>query len=156
MDPLVFDSSAPKCFILAADPQFSDFTPENDQVWELDLEPSNVYPFQIHTTYGLQASSMRVFPNLIRNKQSLLANGEDRLKIQLTQYFPAHVSINAVIVDAIDFKFTIFAIEPDVLVGDVVIGNKTEEPLDLNLELAAILTPLGMGCLLYTSPSPRD
>lgn len=153
MDPLVFTSSAPKSFILAADPQFSEFTPENDQVWELDLEPTNIYPFQIHTTYGLQASSMRVFPILLWNKQNLLVSSETRRKIHITQYFPAILNVSISFKGYIKFQFSIFAIEPDVLVGEVAIENRAEDPLDLNLQLAAILTPLGIG--LPTHPEKR-
>jgi hypothetical protein len=145
MDPLKFDQDAPKSFILAADPQFTNISPENDQVWELDLKQTSIYPFHLHTTYGLRASSMRLFPNLVRNNQQLLVNGKMDPKPYVSQYAPAFLKINSILENNIAFSFDVFAIESDVLVGEVTIENGSDEAIDLTLRLAAVLTPMGMG-----------
>ncbi|NIS80384.1 MAG: hypothetical protein GTO14_09305, partial [Anaerolineales bacterium] len=44
----------------------------DDQIWELDLEGGDPPALSIHTTYGLRALSMRIFPGFAWGETSVV------------------------------------------------------------------------------------
>jgi hypothetical protein len=133
-----------KSFILCTDGQFMPYEPEKDQVWSFNIEKTNHSPFYLHTTYGLRAVSMRVFPNLKIGNQQILDENQLIQQPQVTAYTPGYLCLVAES-NSLLLKFDFFLPEPEVLVGTIKVENKTEKLIELTVEMAAILVPMKNG-----------
>lgn len=138
-------SAGPVTFILASDGAFSPFHPENDQVWELKLNGREKFPFSLQTTYGLRARSMRLFPNIIIENKRFNDPRQFSHQPAVTCYTPDSLCVTCSPISSIAIEYTFFTPHSDILVGSVTVKNKTDEQLNLILELAAILVPMGEG-----------
>lgn len=145
MELLSLEQSNSNAFILATDGAFSVFHSQNDQVWSVNLCNSDNPPFQLQTTYGLRAKSMRVFPNLISNNRRLTRASDFTHPPAVIQYTPATIRINFSLKIGLAFQFDCFMAEPDILIGDIKISNIGDDLISLTMELAAILVPMGKG-----------
>jgi len=153
MHQLAFDPTGPKSFILAQDGAFSSFQPENDQVWELNLQGTDESPFSLRTTYGLRATSMRLFPNIIIENKRYCRHGEFHSPPTVTRYTPDSLQITCNPLSALNVEMDVLLPQTDILVGCVNMTNSSEKRLDLTLELAAVLVPMGEG--VPTKPAQK-
>jgi hypothetical protein len=145
MQPLAVDQDGPQAFILVPDGDFLAFSPENDQVWALSLDASDIAPFYMHTTYHLRARSMRLFPNIVVDHQRLTKPADFSLLPMVTGYTPGTLQIKYSFINGIDIHLDCFIPQPDALVGRINIHNSAQAPISLDCELAAILIPMGKG-----------
>jgi hypothetical protein len=145
MQPIAINRDGPQAFLLAPDGDFLAFTPENDQIWALSLDASEVAPFYLHTTYHLRARSMRLFPNIVIDHQRLTKPDDFSLLPMVTGYTPGTLQIKYSFINGIDIRLDCFIPEPDALVGRITIHNSAQAPIRLDCELAAILIPMGKG-----------
>ena len=145
MEPITFDQTGPKNFIIAADGAFTKFHPENEHIWALRLESSETHPFYLHTTYNLRAKSMRLFPNLIGNNHRFNKSSDFSHRPTVSKYTPASIQITYGLINGIEVQFDCFIPEPDVLTGEVRLYNTTKDQINLIIELAAILVPMDKG-----------
>ncbi|HQA27720.1 MAG TPA: hypothetical protein PLA02_00690 [Brevefilum fermentans] len=145
MGLISIDKTGPKAFILAPDGQFSAFDPEHDQLWTLNLDPPDSYPFQLQTTFHLRARSMRVFPNLILEHHRLKNHTDFSLPPTVKDYSPSSIKIEYNFNHQVLLQFCSFLPEPNVLIGALYLKNISSQPLSLTAEMAAILTPMAQG-----------
>ena len=145
MEQLSVDGFGPNAFILAPDGEFSVFDPDNDQIWALSLEYSDVSPFQLCTTYQLRARSMRVFPNIIVGHRRLTHPDDFSLRPTVTGYTPSTLELNYALNNGLHVRFCCFIAAQDLLAGRITIHNTGSEAIDVDCELAAILIPMGKG-----------
>ncbi|MBG0786957.1 MAG: hypothetical protein H0S79_17820 [Anaerolineaceae bacterium] len=149
MDAQPVFSTGPKAFILASDGAFTPFHPENDQVWELQMPHNEVYPFCLHTTYGLRCRSMCLFPVItIGNKHYHQASSFFRPPA-ITQYLPDSITVQSSPDENCQFVFQAHIPAEDVIVGSVTFSNTSETMLSLTLDLAAILVSMPQGTAAY-------
>lgn len=143
--PPSLTSAGPQSFFLVSDGLFSSYQPENDQVWELNLQGTEAYPFCLQTTYGLRARSMRLFPNIrIDNKPNNNPRGFHR-PTTVTSYSPDTLHVICQPSLGISMQYDFFLPTSDVLVGSITINNTEKKALNLSLELAALLIPMSEG-----------
>lgn len=145
MVAIAVDRNGPKAFILVPDGEFCSFNPENEQIWALNLDPSDISPFHLHTTYHLRAKSMRIFPNIIINHQRLTKSTDLTVPPTVTSYTPGTLQITYGFMQHVNIQFTCYIPQVDALVGTIQIDNASDELIDLDCELAAILVPMGKG-----------
>ena len=141
--------TGPKAYILATDGSCTAFNPENDQVWELQLPQNEVYPFCLHTTYGLRAQSMRLFPVITIGNQHYHQVSAFHSPPAITQYLPDSIAIQSSPVESCLFTFEAHAAAEDALVGGVTVANTGEDLLSLTLDLAVILVSMPQGSAAY-------
>jgi len=108
MQHMAINNQGPKAFILALDGEFSSFDSENDQVWSLNLETADIYPFSLQTTYHLQAKSMRLFPNIIVNNQRLTQKEDFTLPPTVTSYTPGTIQVKYCCEKQLTIQFSCF------------------------------------------------
>ncbi len=142
---MAVNRDGPKAFILATDGEFSSFNIENDQVWALNLDTTDIYPFYLQTTYHLRAKSMRLFPNIIVDHQRLTQPEDFILPPTVTSYTPGTIQINYRSIHPLSIQFTCFLPEAEALVGCMRIENIGSEPMALDCEIGALLVPMGKG-----------
>jgi len=145
MRQLTFHPNGPKSFILAQDGAFSPFQPENDQVWELNLQGTDELPFCLQTTYGLRATLMRIFPSVIIENRRYCNQGKFHSPPTVMCYTPDSLRITCSPIPALNMEMDIFLPQIDILVGSIKITNSIKKRLNLTLELAAVLVPMGEG-----------
>ena len=150
MSSINFSASAPKAYILAVDGLISTSNPEVDQVWSLNLAGADNQIFQIETTYGLQAKSMRVFPFLQVNGKAISKSSPFSLSPQVTDYTPATIRLKFCLEIGLEFNFDCFLPEQQVLIGAVQFHNSGLEQTDVQFDLASVLVPMDEG--LTTHP----
>ncbi len=145
MDRLSIDGTRLKTLILAADGAFVSVRPDEDHIWSLNLDTSDAHPFYLHTTYNLRAQSMRLFPNITINNQRM-TKAVDLTKLPtINQYTPGYLYLEYEIEQELVIQFDCFIPEAGVLVGGINLLNHYQEPINVTLEIAAILVPMGKG-----------
>lgn len=145
MDALHLEYASPKAFILATDGSFTPFCPGNDQVWELGLSDHAVHPINLHTTYGLRARAMRLFPSLSIENKRLATLGEYDQPPAVTRYLPDAFQVTFAPIRGLDVQFEGYLPSCDTLVGAITVANNSTNPLNIFLELAAVLAPMPKG-----------
>lgn len=139
------DRNSPNAFVLVPYDTFSKEKQLKDQVWRLNLDCTDPHPFCLTTTYGLRAKSMRLFPNLIHENRRISKPEDFSLLPRVIDYSPASFLIEAEYQNEIRLLFSCFFIEPEILVGHSQLRNLTEAQIDITLQLALNLVPMGKG-----------
>lgn len=139
------DRNAPNAFVLVPDGAFSKEQLVKDQVWILNLDSTDPQPFYLSTTYGLRAKSMRVFPNIIIENQRISEPENFSSLPRVISYSPSSVQITAEYQNNIEFLFTFFFLEPEIVTGTVQIKNSRKIATTIILQLAVNLVPMGKG-----------
>ena len=145
MRGLSFNRNEPKAFILAVDGAFAAFDPDNDQVWALNLESTHAYPFCLQTTFGLRARSMRLFPRIRINQEHYHDSSRFHCRPTVIQYAPDTLRIECYPIESLHILFEFFISGSDTLVGSIRIKNLRKDPLNIILDLASVLVPMGKG-----------
>ena len=149
MDSQPVFPAGPKAFILAADGTFTSFHPENDQVWELQMPQNEVYPFCLHTTYGLRCRSMSLFPIITIGNKHYHQAGTFFQPPAITQYLPDSITVHSAPDETCQFDFEAHIPAEDIVVGSVTFTNTGESLLSLTLDLAVILVSMPQGSAAY-------
>ena len=145
MMALFHDRSSPKATILAVDGCLTSFHPENDQVWELLLENSKSHPIHFYTTYGLRARAMRLLPHFYEENESWPVSRDFWVPLSLVHHTPDQIRLLCSPYEGLEVRFSCFLPAHDTLVGDFSVSNQTIGLVNLNLSIAAILTPMEAG-----------
>lgn len=145
METISIHQDSPKTLLLAADGLFSSFEPESDLVWSVDFHPAETYPFQLYTTYGLRARSLRLFPNILAHRQRLCKPKDFLVPPKITRITPSYMRFQYQLINQVHVQFECFMPEPTLLTGGIRLENPTENPIDLSVELVAILVPMDRG-----------
>jgi hypothetical protein len=138
-------STSPQAFFLCSDGSFTSFHPENDQVWELNLQSTKVFPFSLETTYGLRARSMRLFPNIMIENKRLDNPKEFYCQPTVTRYTPDTLRVICQPRSGIAVQYNFFLPTSDVLTGSIIVKNNKNRVLNLTFEMAALLVPMCKG-----------
>jgi len=145
MDLLSLDRNQPHGFILAATETTSEFDAGNDQVWSLSLDKSSASPFRLHTTYQLRAKSMQLFPNLIQHDRQLAPKEDFNCLPRVIRYLPGYLQLLCRLTNGVEIMFDFFVPASDAIAGIVAIKNGCDDLIDITLQLATKLVPMGPG-----------
>jgi hypothetical protein len=144
MDSLCFKQNSPKAFILTAD-SWSDMGPEEDQVWSLRFNHTASQPFHLYTTYGLQARTVQVYPEIVNENLKRPKNEDFKQAPTITQDAPGYLQIAYQLKNGLVVKFNTMVPEPSVLFGSLSLQNQSDTSLNFQLALVFHLLPLGKG-----------
>ena len=145
MSTISLDRNSPNAFVLVPHGAFSNMKSVMDQVWKLNLDSTDSHPFYLSTTYGLRAKSVQLFPNLIHKNRRIAKPEDFSLLPRVIDYSPASLLVEAEYQNQISFLFTFFFLEPEILTGNIQLRNLKQTPIDITLQLALNLVPMGKG-----------
>jgi hypothetical protein len=132
----------PLALTLAADFRLCTTDYVNDQIWELEISSGDPPALALHTTYGLRARAMRIFPRFTLGSQTVTDPVTFVEPLRLRRFYP-----NFLLVDFSPFRDLLVVAEywsPDshITAGRISLTNQRTEPLELLLELCGQLAPL--------------
>lgn len=131
--------------ILAADHNLSMIDPTNDHIWQITTESGEPPAIGIGSTYGLRAFSMRVFPRFQQNRISISDPNAffefPSVIFSASNFIHIHFSP----FNFIDVNMRVWVPSSQVIVGQVNLGLKTEQPEVLTMEWVAMLSPFTGG-----------
>ena len=133
-DPLVLTLSAD--FRLCA----TDYV--NDHIWELETTGGDPPALALHTTYGLRARSMRIFPRFSLGSQSITDPAAFQLPPRLRRFRPNFLRLDFSPFAGIEATAEYWIPDSHTSAGRFSITNRGSEPVSLLLELCGQLVPL--------------
>lgn len=113
------------------------------------MPQNEVYPFCLHTTYGLRAQTMRFFPILTIGSQHYHQAASFYTPPSITQYLPDSITVQSAPTDTCQFTFEAHVAAEDTIVGGVTVHNTGEGLLSLTLDLAMIMVSMPQGSAAY-------
>lgn len=149
MDTLSFEISSPKAFILAARCSAASFSQERDQVWELELGDHDIHPISLHTTYGLRAREMRLFPSFTINNRRIAGLRDYFTPPAVTRYLPDAFRMQSSPGKGLEVQWEGYLPNAETIVGTVMMTNNTTESISATLEMAASLVPMRKGTPMH-------
>ena len=145
MDTLPIKFSSPKAFILAARDSAASYSQKNDQVWELEISDHTVHPISLHTTYGLRAREMRIFPSFTIHNKRITGLRDYFSPPAVTRYLPDAFCVQVSPGKGLDVQWEGYLANNDTIVGTIMMTNNTPNSASVTLELAALLVPMRKG-----------
>lgn len=131
----------PLSLTLAADARFSSVNYLDDQVWELEIGAGEPPVLSLHTTYGLRARNMRIFPRFIIG-DTVCSNPADFAKpVTIHHFYPNYLRLSCAPFPGLDVELEYWVPVSSAVSGRIRIKNQTPENTLLNLEWAALLIP---------------
>ena len=127
---------------LAAD--FRLCTPDytNDHIWELETGGGDPPALALHTTYGLRARAMRIFPRFTLGGQTAADPSAFPLPPRLRRFYPNQLLLDFSPLPNLDVVAEYWVPESHAVAGRLTITNRRGEPISLLLELCGQLVPL--------------
>jgi hypothetical protein len=135
-------SGDPLALTLAADFRFC--TPDyvNDHIWELELGGGDPPALALHTTYGLRARAMRIFPRFTLSGQSVTDPATFAVPPHLRRFAPNFSLLDFSPFPGIEVTAEYWIPESHAVAGRITVTNRGDDPASLLLELCGQLAPL--------------
>jgi len=132
----------PLCLTLAADSRLS--TPDylNDHIWELVLGGGEPAALSLHTTYGLRAKAMRVFPRFSEGKTSVSNPSAFALPPTIRRFYPNFLILDYSPLPNLDVSAEYWVPASNVISGRLNITNKSNATRKIRFEMCALLMPI--------------
>lgn len=136
------DPGDPLSLNLAADFRFCipDYT--NDHIWELETGGGDPPAVSLHTTYGLRARSMRVFPRFCLNGLTISNPASFPRPPSLRHFFPNYLSLDFSPFPGLETVAEYWVPDSHSISGRFTMTNHGAESVSLQLELCGQLAPL--------------
>lgn len=135
----------PLSLTLAADYRLTILDYPNDHIWEMQLGRSNPAAILLHTTYGLRAHQMRIFPQFSEKHFILSDPSQFQQPAVITHFFPNYLEISCAPFPGIDVRLQYWVPDCQTLAGRIKILNSTESERKVNMELVGLLNPSDKG-----------
>jgi hypothetical protein len=134
--------------ILAADHDLSKIDPANDQIWEFSTETGEPPALALGSTYGLRAFSMRVFPRFQNGRISVTDPNAFFEYPAVFYSAPNFIHIHFSPFNFIDVNLRVWVPTSQVVVGQVTLDLKTDQPDVMTMEWVAMLSPFPGGTIM--------
>lgn len=131
----------PLCLTLATDVRLEKSNYVDDHIWELSLSGGEPVALSLHTTFGLRARSMRLFPQFTIGDQTFLEPAAFSQSPIVAKILPNFIQLAFSPVANIDVEAEIWVPQPHVIAGRYKIANNTKIHRALRLDLIAQLAP---------------
>ncbi|HVM72480.1 MAG TPA: hypothetical protein VMT91_12035 [Anaerolineales bacterium] len=135
----------PLALTLAADFRLCSPDYINDQVWELEPGGGDPPALALHTTYGLRARLMRLFPRFTLGKQALTDPASFHQPPRLRRFYPNYLLLDLSPFPGLEVLAEYWAPDSHTTAGRFTLANRTGKPLTLLLELCGQLVPMDDG-----------
>lgn len=131
--------------LLAADQRFSTVDPQDDHIWELNNAQGEPPGLALHTTFGLRAYSMRIYPrftyqNIAISDPKAFAKGPI-VDFSAPNFAALHFSPFTVL----DVTEKVWVPESHTIVGQITVQNSTSNLVQAAMEWVVLLHPLEAG-----------
>ncbi len=133
---------------LAADHNLTKIDPVNDQIWEFSAGTGEPPALEIASTYGLRAFSMRVFPRFQHERISLTDPSSFFEFPSVVYSAPNFIHVHFAPFNFIEVNLRIWVPTSQVIVGQVNLDLKTDQPEVMRMEWVAMLSPFPGGTIM--------
>lgn len=130
---------------LAADARLCSPDYCDDQIWELSLGGGEPSALALHTTYGLRARSLRLFPRFIEADTTRSDPLEFVNQPVIRHFYPNFLVVTYSPLPDIDVITEYWVPESKAIAGRLKIYNRSSAPRQVRLEWVALLTPNEIG-----------
>lgn len=137
--------------IIAADQRCGSVSPQNDHIWELTTSRGEPPGLALHTTYGLRAYGMRIFPRFVYKKMPISDPRAFASHPVLDFSAPNFLSVNYSPISSIDVNQKVWVPGSQTLVAQVTVTNNTAALVQIGMEWVVLLNPLITGSSMTTS-----
>lgn len=145
MRQIYYQSESPLSITIAADPRINSTDYVNDQIWELTINTGEPQALAVQTTYGLRASSMRLFPRFsIGNEES--TNPLKYVKAPTFQrIYPNFIGLTFSPFSSLEVQSEYWVPNSHVISGRIRITNTSSQNQQVKFELIGLLNPSAEG-----------
>lgn len=135
----------PLHLVLAADAR--QCTPDyvNDHIWEINPCGGEPPALLLHTTYGLRAGWMRLFPRFLRGGAALTNPADFAHPPRVQRFAPDFISLTFSPFSGIDVRCEYWVPNSHVIAGRLLVENNSILHETIRLEWAGLLSPLADG-----------
>jgi hypothetical protein len=144
----------PLALTLAADFRLCSPDYLNDQIWELETGGGTPPALALHTTSGLRARLMRIYPRFSLGTQAVTDPALFSRPVCLRRFYPNFLLLEFSPFPGLDVLAEYWCPDSHSTAGRFTVTNHTAGPVKLLLELCGQLAPLDMGQNL--SPLPMQ
>jgi len=135
-------SGDPLSLTIAADPRFVVPDDRNDHIWELEPGGGDPPAMALHTTYGLRARSMRIFPCFRIQGQVIIDPAVFATPPRLRRFTPDFLLFDFSPLPDISASAEYWIPDSHAVAGRIKVANHSSDPLSLVLEICGQLVPL--------------
>ncbi len=140
----------PLFLTLAADARLAAPNYVDDHIWELEFAAGEPPVLALHTTYGLRARSMRLFPRFTEAGRSVSAAAEFASPPRVRSFYPNFLELTFSPFAGLEVTYEVRVPASNILAGRVSLVNRTSAARRLQLEMCATLFPLDGHALAHT------
>ena len=131
----------PLSLTLAADARLTAPNYTNDQIWELSLQGGEPPALALHTTYGLRARSLRLFPRFVEGYEALTDPDKFAAPPVVRRFYTNYLEVVFCPFTNIEVVAEYWACESNAIAGRLRFTNHGAAERQVRLEWAAVLTP---------------
>ncbi len=132
----------PLSLTLAADARLCTPDYTDDHIWELQLGEGEPAALALHTTYGLRARSMRIFPRFSENGQTVTDPATFARPPRLRRFYPNFLVLDFSPFPALDVTAEYWVPDSHTVTCRLTIVNHTPRPREVRLDVCGLLVPL--------------
>ena len=142
----------PLALTLAADFRLCRPDYVNDQIWELETGGGDPPALALHTTYGLRARLMRIFPRFTLGTQAVTDPAHFFQPLRLRRFYPNFLLLDFSPFPGVDIFAEYWLPDSHIAAGRFTVTNHTAGQINMLLELCGQLSPLDAGQNLTPLP----
>lgn len=140
----------PLFLTLAADARLTAPNYVDDHIWELEWAGGEPPALAMHTTYGLRARSMRIFPRFTEAGRTVSAAADFAVPVRLRSFYPNFLELTFSPLAGLELTYEVRVPQSNVIAGRVSVSNRTSASRALRLEMCAALIPLDGHAMTHT------
>lgn len=145
MHEINLSTENPLSLTIAADARLSPTSYVDDQIWELNLDSGEPPAIALHTTYGLRAAQMRLFPQFVEAHTSITDPRKFSKPPIIRRFFPNYFEISFSPLDSFDVYGEYWSPVSNAVAGRIRITNNSSRNKEIRFEWIALLNPTGGG-----------
>jgi len=134
-------SGNPLYLTLAADARLEPTDYYDDHIWEMRIGGGDPSAVALHTTFGLRARSLRLFPIFHEEDQTVSEPERFARTPVLLHYYPNYLSLNFSPLPDIDVEIEYWVPLSKAVAGRLLLTNNGRFPRKIRLDWVAQLTP---------------
>jgi hypothetical protein len=135
----------PLSLTISADARLSQTDYCNDQIWELSLGGGEPQALAMHTTFGLRARSLRLFPRFTEGNDTVSDPSAFSTPPSIRHFYPNFLTVSFYPFSELEVKAEYWVPLSQAVAGRLRITNHSSQTRNIRLDWVAILTIAGEG-----------
>jgi hypothetical protein len=132
----------PLCLTLAADARLGGADYLNDHIWEFEPGLGEPSALSLHTTFGLRARSMRVFPRFSEGHVTVTNPADFSAPPRLREFFPNFLVLDFSPLAELEVSAEFWVPGSQVSAGRYTLTNRAASARKIRLDMCSVLAPL--------------